>query len=210
MLKKLMIGAVLLAATGCSSTSEAPPPSATDAAEAGLGVQARSVQQVGRPFAYQETFSDGTSPVDWEVTVTGISCGLTVLKNAADNPEYTSGTWSSDNVPPERIDARPPAGKEFCRMDATMKNTGRTPATSTESFGNLDTDRGEFAASYEEDMSLSANLLAMDKAPNGPFNPGDTARVVKVWTVPVGAVPAAVLFPSNTLYDSSVFRVEVD
>jgi hypothetical protein len=211
------IGAALLmlaTAAGCSSAAD---PTVADGAgvDAGeIGVEtssapALSEQQLGKPFRYQETFSDGTAPVDWEVTVTGVRCGLTVLKNAADNPAYTSGDWSSDDVPPEQIDAEPAPGKAFCRMDATMTNVGRTPAGGTENFGDLETDRGRFAAGYEEDMTLSANLLEMEKAPGGPFNPGDAARVIKVWSVPTGAEPVAVLFPGDTAYDKSAYRIAV-
>jgi hypothetical protein len=214
---KRTIGAalvVLLMAAGCSSPEDTPVGDAAGEDVGEIGVEgssgpAMSAQELGKPFRYQETFSDGTAPVDWEVTVTRVRCGLTVLKNAADNPDYTSGDWSSDNVPPEQIDAKPAPGKAFCRMDAAMKNVGRTPASGTENFGDLETDKGRFAAGYEEDMTLAANILEMEKAPSGPFNPGDAARVVKVWSVPTDAKPMAVLFPGDTVYDKSSYRIAV-
>ncbi|MEV6599310.1 hypothetical protein AB0M36_21015 [Actinoplanes sp. NPDC051346] len=110
--------AFLTAAAGCATPRNPPVADGVGIDPGEIGVAessapAMSAQELGKPFAYQETFSDGTAPVDWQVTVTGVRCGLAVLKNAADNPEYTSGDWSSDDVPPERIDAKPAAGKVF-------------------------------------------------------------------------------------------------
>jgi hypothetical protein len=196
----------LLAMVGCSSAE--PPTDAADQDPGEIGAApTMAAQHVGKPFPYQELFTDGTPPVDWEVTVTKVQCGLKVFQNAADNPAYTSGDWSVDDVPPEQIDATPAPGKTFCRMDATMKNAGRTPASGPESFGNLETDQGQFEAGYDEDASISANLLEMAKAPTGPFNPGDTARVVKVWSVPADAKPVAVLFPGESVLGPSSHRI---
>ena len=58
--------------------------------------------------------------------------------------------------------------------------------------------------------TISPNApLEQEKAPTGPFNPGDTARVVKVWAVPADARPQAVLFPDTTAFDVSAHRIAV-
>jgi hypothetical protein len=203
----------MLLLAGCSSTPESEGRGAgEDLGEIGVELPtapALTDHKLGEAFTYQERFSDGTAPVDWQVTVTKLQCGLIVLKNAADNPAYTSGDWSSDNVPPENIDATPAPGKAFCRMDATLKNVGKTPASGAESFGDLETDKGRFAANYDEDVSISSNLLEIAKAPTGPFNPGDTAPVIKIWAAPVDAKPQAVMFPGDTVYDKSSHRISV-
>ncbi|MEV4619934.1 hypothetical protein AB0J74_14655 [Asanoa sp. NPDC049573] len=204
--------AVLSLVVGCSSGGR--PPQGEAAASGDIGITesvAPSLipHQIGQSFPYRETFSDDTSPVDWQVEVTKVQCGIRVLKNAADNPAYTSGNWSSDNVPPERIDAKAPSGQAFCRMDATLKNVGNTPASGTEDFGNIDTDKGQFASSYDEDAYIASNLLEDEDAPGSPFNPGSTARVIKIWTAPADAKPLAVLFPADTAFDKSSHRIMV-
>ena len=183
-----------------------------DPHEVGIDPSAESaltMQRLGVPFEYQEAFSDGSAPVDWQVTVATVRCGIRLFKQAADNPAYTSGDWSSDSVPPERIDAKPSAGMEFCRMDAAMKNVGRTPASGTESFGNLVTEAGEFAAAADDER-IAENLMADEETPQSPFNPGATAKVVVVWSVPEGSKPIAVLFPAATAFDQPSHRINVD
>lgn len=158
---------------------------------------------VGTPFDHQETFSDGTAPVEWQVTVNKVQCGLTVLKKAARNPE-----WQGDDAIPEFLDAKPQAGQEFCRMDATLKNVGKTPGTGAQGFGNIVTDQGEFKAS-SDDEDYAYNLAAIEKLPTGPFNPGSTAKVIMIWQVLAGAKPAAVLFPDTTVYSGPTHRIAV-
>ncbi len=94
-------------------------------------------------------------------------------------------------------------------MDATLKNVGKTPASGSQGFGNVVTDQGEFEASYEEDVTYSDNLQEAAKAPASPFNPGDTAKVVKVWSVTAGAKPLAVLFPDTTVYSGPTHRISL-
>jgi hypothetical protein len=166
-------------------------------------------EKLGQPFTYQQTFSNTPDVVDWEVTVTKVQCGIAVLQDAADNPAYTSGKWSSDNVPPERIDAKAPDGQTFCRMDATLKNVGKTPSSGAEDFDNLETNKGSFAASQDDDR-IANNLLKLEKAPESPFNPGTTARVIRIWTVPQDARPVAVMFPGTTVFSGPTYRIEVD
>lgn len=214
-MRKVTVGVVLIfLAAGCGATKPGgPQPGASSAPQAdtfadegepGVPEPTLTSHKVGEAFAYTETFSDSTKPVDWSVTVTKIVCGLPVLKNAADNPK-----WQGDDAIPRHIDAKPPAGKVFCRLDATLKNVGRTSASGPESFGDLVTDLGEFAATYDEETSLPNNLLEAENAPTSPFNPGDTARSVKVWSVPAAAKAVAVLFPDNTVYDKASHRIEV-
>ncbi|XVV15985.1 hypothetical protein ACQP2X_17015 [Actinoplanes sp. CA-131856] len=208
----VMASAVL--AGGCGGPGDEVAPWASAEATAGMAAADEAddaelaPQRVGVAFRYQERFSDDTPAVDWAVTVAGVTCGITIFPDAADNPDYVSGDWSSDDVPPERIDARPASGWEFCRMDATLKNVGRTPATGTEEFGHLVTDRGEYAFSGL-DETIAANLQRAEDFPVGPYNPGMTARVIRVWTVPTGTKAEAVLFPQDSLWDEPAHRISL-
>jgi hypothetical protein len=205
--------AALLAA-GCTSSTDTPVGDGASEDIGEIGVEASSApaliaQKTGTPFPYQQTFSDDSKPVDWEVTVDKIECGIPVLKKAAENPAYNSGEWDSENVPPQTIDAKAPKGQAFCRMDASLKNVGRAPAGSAEGFGNLETDQGEFASRPEDDMYTTSNLLELEKAPTGPFNPGATAKVIKIWTVPADAKPQAILFPDTNVYSEAEYRIAI-
>lgn len=199
----LVMVAAACAAPATRGTVAAPEKAAAEpvAAEPTL-----APQRLGTPFRYRETFSDDTAPVDWQVTVTAARCGATVLPMAADNPAYVSGDWPLDKVPPTHIDARPPAGWVFCRLDATLENVGRSPASGVEEFGNLVTSRGEYTFT-EADKSIAENLQEAEKLPGGPFNPGTTARVIKIWTVPAGTTAEAVLFPQESLWDQPAHRI---
>ncbi|SNY61304.1 hypothetical protein SAMN05421748_122134 [Paractinoplanes atraurantiacus] len=209
------LGALVLFVGGCGRADDEVAPGASAEATAGMAAAdeagdeaGQAPQRVGVAFRYREEFSDDTPAVDWAVTVTGMKCGIAVFPDAADNPAYTSGDWSSDDVPPEHIDARPPSGWEFCRMDATMENVGRTPASGTEEFGHLVTDRGEYAFS-ELDETIAANLQRAEDFPSGPYNPGMTARLIKIWTVPGGTKAEAVLFPQDSLFDHPAHRINL-
>ncbi|XVU28846.1 hypothetical protein ACQPZJ_17840 [Actinoplanes sp. CA-054009] len=200
---------------GCGGGDDEVAPWASAEATAGMVAADEAgddaglaAQRVGVAFRYRELFSDETPAVDWAVTVTGVKCGITIFPDAADNPDYTSGDWSSDDVPPEHVDARPASGWEYCRMDATMKNVGRTPASGTEEFGHLVTDRGEYAFSGL-DETIAANLQRAEDFPVGPYNPGMTARLIRVWTVPTGTRAEAVLFPQDSLFDHPAHRISL-
>lgn len=200
------IAALLLA--GCTTAEPTEPlqgePAPGEEGELGYSEPPLIQAAVGTPFEHQETFSDNSAPVDWQVTVTNVECGLTVLKKAASNPEWQGG----DEVP-RFIDAKPEDGQEFCRMDASLKNVGKTPGTSAQGFGNLVTDQGEFQAS-SDDEEYASNLTEVEELKTGPFNPGSTAKVIMTWQVTAGAKPAAVLFPDTTVYSGPTHSIAVN
>ena len=206
-MRRLLCGAataaVLLA--GCSNDPSTPPSTLDPAEEEEIGVSEQPLVQatVGAPFNHQETFSDDSAPVDWQVTVNKVQCGLTVLKKAASNPE-----WQGNDAIPRSIDAKPNAGQEFCRMDATLKNIGKIPATSAQGFGNIVTDQGEFQAS-SDDEEYATNLTEVEELPTSTFNRGSTAKVIMIWQVNAGAMPTGVLFPDTTVYSGPTHLVAV-
>ncbi|MEU4558507.1 hypothetical protein AB0F72_08955 [Actinoplanes sp. NPDC023936] len=206
-MRRLLSGAVMAAVllTGCSSNSSTPPAEPDPDGEAEIGISEPSLVQakVGTPFDYQQTFSNTSDVVDWQVTVTKVECGLKVLKKAASNPD-----WLGDDDVPRFVDAKPADGQEFCRADATQKNVGKTPGTGAEDFGNLVTDQGEFQAS-SDDEEYASNLAEVEELPTSPFNPGSTAKVIAIWQVTAGAKPTAVLFPGTTVYSGPSHSIAV-
>jgi hypothetical protein len=200
------VAAVALLLGACSNSepsSPSPAPEPIGEEEYGFSKPPLEQAAVGTPFDHQETFSDDTAPVDWRVTVNKVQCGLTVLKKAASNPD-----WQGDDAIPRFIDAKPAAGQEFCRMDATLKNVGKTPGSGAQGFGNIVTDQGEFQAS-SDDEEYARNLTEVEELPTSPFNPGSTAKVIVIWQVGAGAKPTAVLFPDTTVYSGPTHSIAV-
>ena len=70
------------------------------------------------------------------------------------------------------------------------------------------TDRGEYEFSGI-DETIAENLQRAEGFASGPYNPGMTARVIRVWTVPEGTVAQAVLFPQQSFWDHPAHRVDV-
>jgi hypothetical protein len=189
LLKLPAVTAILIALTACgSSTKPGSVPDSTPSPSPTI-----IPNKVGQPFVYTYVYSDGSPSVDYEVTVTQIQCGITLIKLGLSNPAYTSGNWTSDKVPPERIDAAPKSGDQFCKVTATEKIVGKVPgADGGVDLDNLVMDIGEFQAG-RDDEDISRNLNT--DSPRMTPNPGATLTVIKVYTVPAAAKPVGVLFP---------------
>lgn len=157
--------------------------------------------KVGQPFEYTQTYSDGSAPVNWKITVTSLKCGITEIPKGARNPK-----WQGESDVPQLITASPPPGKEFCRVDASMENVGRTPGNSMD-FADIEIDKGQFASS-QDDEQISDNLQQA-LSTGSETNPGDTVQVARVYTVPAGSQPVAVLFPFATVFSGPTHRIEI-
>jgi hypothetical protein len=156
---------------------------------------------VGQAFDYTQTYSDGTAPVNWRIAVTSLKCGIAEIPEGASNPK-----WQGESDVPQHITATPPPGKEFCRVDASMTNIGRTPGDSMD-FADIEIDKGQFASS-QEDEQISDNLQQA-LSTGSKTNPGDTIKVSRVYTVPAGSRPVAVLFPFATVFSGPTHRIEI-
>ncbi|MEV5764728.1 hypothetical protein AB0L34_09145 [Micromonospora sp. NPDC052213] len=157
--------------------------------------------KIGQAFEYTQTFSDNTPPAHWRITVTKLVCGIRSIPRAAANPK-----WQGESDVPQYITATPEPGKEFCRVDATLTNIGKTPGSSMD-FADVVIDKGQFASSSNDDEVTSNlnNLLNEDTT----TNPGDTVKAARVWTVPTGSTPIAVLFPFETVFSGPTHRIEM-
>jgi hypothetical protein len=155
-----------------------------------------------KPFNYLQTFEAGGEPVQWLVKVDELSCGIKTIQNAVDNPK-----WDGGDTYPQYIDATAPKGKQFCQLTATLKNTGKTPASAPIDFDDIVTTAGQFT---QTDADNSITYILQDRTGTTPVNPGDTTIYVKVWTVPTGAKPTGVLFPSATVFSGPVYEVVVN
>ncbi|WP_091553322.1 hypothetical protein [Micromonospora pattaloongensis] len=157
--------------------------------------------KVGQPFEYTQTFSDNSPPVQWRITVTKLVCGIKSIPHAAANPK-----WQGESDVPEYITATPEAGKEFCRVDATLTNIGKTPGSSMD-FADVVLDKGQFASSSSDEEATGNlnNLLNEDTT----TNPRATVKAARVWSVPTGSTPVAVLFPFETVFSGPTYRIEL-
>jgi hypothetical protein len=212
-----LIAVIVVLAAGCSDGSGPQGPDAVDLEKScndpsysppnrdelcGSGSESGLAKgKVGQSFEYTQTYSDGSAPVNWKITVTSLKCGITEIPKGASNPK-----WQGESDVPQLITATPPPGKEFCRVDASMTNVGRTPGNSMD-FADIEIDKGQFASS-QEDEQYSDNLK--DALSTGSkTNPGDTIEVARVYTVPAGSRPVAVLFPWATAFSGPTHRIEV-
>lgn len=158
-------------------------------------------QQLGVPFDWEQTFSEGSPSVQWRVTVDKVGTE-TILKDAADNP-----AWRGGEDQPMRIAARAAAGKKFYVLSATFENIGRTPATAPPDFDDVITDKGRFRQTNDDD-STGRNLT--EDAGTYPINPGDSTKYSKVWSVPAGATATAVLFPKTWIGGGAEVQVNLE
>lgn len=158
-------------------------------------------QELGVPFDWEQTFSEGSPSVQWRVTVDKVGAE-TILKDAADNP-----AWRGGEDQPMRIVARPAAGKKFYVLSATFENIGRTPATAPPDFDDVITDKGRFLQTNDDD-STGRNLT--EDADTYPINPGDSTKYFKVWSVPAGATATAVLFPKTWIGGGAEVQVNLE
>lgn len=145
--------------------------------------------KVGTPFRYRQVFSDSSKPNDWQVTVTSIRCGITTIKHAASNPAYDGGNA-------QYVDATPAPGKQFCEVDLTAKNVGRTPGDDPLGTDTIILDMGQFSNEDDaNDQDINQNLDDQDNT--ATLNPGDEATLRNVWSVPTNATPRGVLYPTS-------------
>lgn len=175
-------------ATGGEPSAGSPEPS----------VPALATVKLGVPFTAEITYTDGTPPRTWQITVTELTCGISRIPGAADNPAY-------DGSNAKTVDAVPPAGQTFCRLHATMTNTSRTSGD-PHPFGDIVLPAGEFTASAL-DGQISDNLNPEVRWV--AINPGGTVQWSQVWTVPAGSKALAVLYPEPTFFSSPTHRIEV-
>ena len=148
--------------------------------------------RVGEVFEYREPT---VTPQVWRVKVISAKCGLTAIPNGLDNP-----AWQGSDDVPERITARPAAGKVFCRADALLVNGSKTPVDVAPDFGNVVTDKGEFAPTDAENNIANNAMAAIPQATvndGQPVNPGATTTLIGVWSIPVGATAESISFPSS-------------
>jgi hypothetical protein len=182
------VSAVLLVLVAGCSTEPKPSeagrsssaPGGSSSAPAGL-----VSEEIGKPFAYEETFTNTSDSNKWTVTVDKVECGLASF---------------------DGVDTQPAAGQAFCRLDASIKNSDDERALTPDEFGRLQTDQGEF----EPDEAVTGELMqAEDLSAVGPFAPGDTARTVTVWQVPAEAKPIAVRYPDFVFNNGAEYRITV-
>ena len=177
----MITGVLLLLVTGCSTAPKVEQQAeATSSAPPGL-----IAGEIGKPFAYEETFTNTSDSNKWTVTVDKVECGLASF---------------------DGVDTRPAAGQAFCRLDASIQNSDDERAISPDEFGQLETDQGGF----KTDEAVTGELMqAEDLSAIGPFAPGDTAKTITVWQVPVGAKPIAVRYPDFVFNNGTEYRVTV-
>jgi hypothetical protein len=172
--------------TGCSTDPkpEAAAPGAGASDEAKPSASGLKPQQLGKPFAFQETFTNTSDVVDWTVTVDKVKCGLTAF---------------------EDVEQKAPDGQVFCRLDASITNGSDERALSPDEFGKLETDKGDF----KPDKAITNALMIAEEVSSIGFDPGETAKLITVWQVPAGAEPVAVRYPAVIWNNGPEYRITV-
>lgn len=125
-----------------------------------------------------------------DVRVGDFECGVTSIPDAVDNPVYME-SGGEEGEP--NIAAEPEDGKEFCIFDMEYKNVGSTPYQVDEP-GAVLLESGDVHEQSTEDQDIAWTIqdYVID------LNPGDTGEYQHVVSIPAGATPLALFYPSET------------
>ncbi|QNS05994.1 DUF4352 domain-containing protein [Streptomyces xanthii] len=198
------LGALALA--GCSNGSDADsgasasPASAasSEGADAGAppGAEILGITREGEPFKVTVTFSDGSQPAEFRITVDGVTCDDSldpkVLAYAADSV----GASATESPVPE-------SGKQFCVVLMNVENVGKSrqswDAGGTVGLNVRDTQYTETQqeAEYALDYAQYANSQGRPGATFG-LNPGSHGPAYGVFEIPAGDEPTSLWVTSGT------------
>lgn len=120
---------------------------------------------------------EGTSG-NFTVVVKGVECSDTLAK-AERNPDYD---YTDETE--QYADVEAPEGKQFCVVSSTWSNSAQEPDMIWSGFGKVVTSDGIQYAPTDEDPNYGRRLDEQAGNEGGNLNPGDTAEVRSVFTVP--------------------------
>lgn len=122
---------------------------------------------------------EGTSGM-FTVVVSGVECTDT-LTDAERNPD-----WDYTDETKEYVDVEAPDGKQFCVVASTWTNSSKEPDSIWMGLGKLVTADGTSYAPTDDDSGYSRRMAEQAGYDGSTLNPGDTAEVRSVFTVPAG------------------------
>jgi hypothetical protein len=137
-----------------------------------------SKSKVGEPFVF--ALENANAKSELTLTVTGVQCGIKGWAADGDNPAIVA-----------------PDGLRFCELAMTARNSGKVPPITTTFAGMLTTTDGfqfnfdDNATQARGDAATSKNRAHYGGNTLPDLNPGESAKTVIDWAIPIGAEPAS-------------------